>query len=259
MNRPFVPLLLVMACTPPAEQPPPPPPPPPVEAPLPYALGLTVNDATGGPAYQGWALVLRADATWFGDDGPEVALDASGPALTVTAADGSAAAWPWKRTSALPASSPLGPTAPMAEATWTLTAEQTAALAPGRYTLSARWGEADALRTVDLVAEPAPLTAELRRARALRAIEGAEAAGDAAATLALVDAALAEHPGDVTLLTRKALTHEQLGQLLEARLASEAALTAFAAQAWVGPREPSRPLAKLRQRLRARLLRDGGF
>ena len=111
MPRLLVPLLLLTACTQPAEPPPPPPPPAP-ETPLPYALGLTVNDATGGPVHPGWALALRADVVWFGDEEPAVALDDSGPALTVTAADGSAAAWPRGRGSGRRSCRRRAPSAP---------------------------------------------------------------------------------------------------------------------------------------------------
>lgn len=176
-------------------------------------VSLSINDALRPLVYRGWPLRATVD------------VDPPGSSAAVLETAG--AAWPWT---------------PQGKA-WVLTAEQTAALAAGRYRVRATAAGAWAEVELELQDEPATLSAEQKREKLVRQ------AGSVGAAQA-VELARRHRGGDAEDLTSWLVEGDALMLLERKAEAAEAYRQALALHRRANPMAKEDP-APLRRRLAA--------
>jgi len=210
-------------------------------------LTVSANDTTSLDLPQGWPMLLTVclEAPGWGGEAQStpVTLAAAGAwsdllRVEVTDEGGKATAWPLK-----PAYTPTRSITLSRDVdgqmVWYLTAEETAKLSPGAYTVSVvlEAGQAAAgswtgtvrssEASVKIVPQPNPLRPELERRRSLLGIRVALWRGDNKGALAVAEALLAKQPESYQALAAKGEVLTALGKPKEEAACYEQARSAF--------------------------------
>ncbi len=219
----------------------------------PYELSLVFNGGPEARAYRGWPLILRGVAV-LTDDNEEAsaALDAESLSLAVYSAEGEMVELPVRLVTSLDSPRVLNGDEQSAEVVWVLAGSLE--LGAGRYAARFAWGEAEAAIIEFEVTEPPEEPSLEERIRLARLRGEAEVlAGNAQGALDVLNAALDEEPRSISLLIRKAIAEEELGQLHEALSTVLTALDLFEKQQ-PGASHPPYAILAIRSRLFSKLL-----
>lgn len=227
----------------------------------PIALALTLNDGVADRGYRGWPLILRADAVLTEELTAGLALNRSELVLSVVSSTGADQNWPLRPVGDVSSPIRLGGDVDSIRITWLLTAEQSAALAPGTYLATAAWSGRKSPPLRFVVADPPPspnATDQIRRAQ-LRS-EAAVFLGDLDLALAATRPAGIAADDSITLLLQRARVHERRAEFQEMLRATQRALALFHQQS---PRANHAPVAilSLQSKALAKLVTPppGGF
>lgn len=215
-------------------------------------VDLALNDATSSTAFRGWPLILMGVAVLAEEGNAQVVLDPASLSVRVTSGS-EERRWPLDLLSSVPENTIVDVAHRQVDVFWSMTADQTRALTPGKYAAELSFANRVSLPLpIEIADAPAILTAEERSRKAALEIQDALLRNEPSRAVGLADAALADQPDDTGLLVWKAMAHEAAGALDTAFATLEAARAEFNQQNPVQD-EPPVTIDEAHQRVRSKL------
>lgn len=220
------------------------------------AIALTLNEGTTDIAYRGWPLILLADAVLMEDVAAPIPLAPATLTLRVAAGQTADVGWPWRRVTEFAAAPQLGPDNEGVRVTWVLTAEQSAALAPGEYHARVTWaGRTSPALTFRIEPAPASVPVDDEIVRALRQSRVLQLTGDLAGAQTALAPWVEKRPDRVDLLEQQSRVQLARGEQRAAFQSAQRALANFHHQ-YPNARHPPGGLIEAATGARAALFKD---